>query len=288
MDAPNLLFGGKTIVLGGDFRQTLPVKKGAAKEELIVASITESHLWWHFKICTLKENMRLLRSDLTTEERRRSEAFAKWLLDVDNGEIGELDEEDAYDSSWITIPPGYLVAADETWLSHLIDFIYDDTTLRTPTAKTLQEKAIVCPKNKTANVVNAKFLSDIEGPSKTYLSNDQAIPIGKETSETEPLYPMEYLNIITFPGFLPYELELKVGSPIMLLRNVNLSGGLCNSTRMIVRTLMSKLIEAQIITGRRVGDKVFIHRIPLTPKIPNFHSPSSPHSFRLNFVTQRR
>nr|GFD07785.1 DNA helicase [Tanacetum cinerariifolium] len=68
MDAPNLLFRGKTIVLGGDFRKTLQVKKGAAKEELIAASIAESHLWWHFKICTLKENMRLLRSDLTTEK----------------------------------------------------------------------------------------------------------------------------------------------------------------------------------------------------------------------------
>ncbi|GKE51239.1 DNA helicase, partial [Tanacetum coccineum] len=54
MDAPNILFRGKTIVLGGDFRQTLPVKKGAGKEELIAASIDESYLWCHFKICTLK------------------------------------------------------------------------------------------------------------------------------------------------------------------------------------------------------------------------------------------
>ncbi|GKB66747.1 DNA helicase [Tanacetum coccineum] len=158
-----------------------------------------------------------------------------------NDEIGEPDEEDAHDSSWITIPPGYLVTADETWLSQLIDFIYDDTTLRKPTAETF----------------------------KTYLSNDQAILMGKETSEIELLYPMEYLNTITFPGFLPYELELKAGSPIMLLRNVNLSGGLCNGTRMIVRTLMSKLIEAQIIRSRRVGEKVFLHRIPLTHKDPN-------------------
>ncbi|GJX95631.1 DNA helicase [Tanacetum coccineum] len=269
MDAPNLLFGGKKILLGGDFRQTLFVKKGATKEELIAASIAESHLWWYFKICTLKKNMRLLRYDLTTEKRQRSEAFAKCLLDVGNGEIGEPDEVDARDSSWITILPGYLVTANETGLSQLIDFIYDDTTLRTPTAETLQEKAIVCPKNETPDIVNAKILSDIEGPSKTYLINDQAIPMGKETSETELLYPMKYLNTITFPRFPPHELELKVGSPIMLLRNVNLSGGLCNGTRMIVKTLMSKLIEAQIITGRRVGKKVFIHRIPLTYKDPN-------------------
>ncbi|GJW01097.1 DNA helicase [Tanacetum coccineum] len=268
MDAPNVLFGGKTIVLGGDFRQTLPVKKGAGKEELIAASIAESYLWCHFRICTLKENMRLQRFGLTSEERKRSETFAKWLLDVGDGKIGEPEEEDQ-DSSWITIPPEYSVDYDETGLSKLINFIYDDTTLKTPTAGSLQEKAIVCPKNATADDVNAKILSNIEGQSKIYLSNDEAIPMGGITSETELLYPTEYLNTITFPGFPPHELELKVGSPIMLLRNVNLSGGLCNGTRMIVRCLMSKLIEAQIITGTRVGEKVFIHRIPLTHKDPN-------------------
>ncbi|GJR46961.1 DNA helicase [Tanacetum coccineum] len=244
MNAPNVVFGGKTIVLGGDFRQTLPVKKGASKEELIAASIAESHLWPHFKVCTLKENMRLLRSGLTAEEKRRSEQFAKWLLDVGNGEIGEPDAENEQDSSWVTIPPEYTVTADEAGMSELIDFIYDDTTLKAPTAGSLQEKAIVCPKNATADVVNAKILSGIEGQSRTYLSNDEAISLGGETSETDLLYPIEYLNTMTFPGLPPHELELKVGSPIMILRNVNLSGGLCNGTRMIVRSLMSKLIEA--------------------------------------------
>ncbi|GKD30654.1 DNA helicase, partial [Tanacetum coccineum] len=110
-----------------------------------------------------------------------------------------------------------------TWSSQLIDFIYDDKNLKTPTARALQEKAIVFPKKKTADVVNAKILSDIEGQSRTYLSNDVAIPMGKETSETELLYPMEYLNTITFPGFPPHELELKVGSLITLLQNLNLS-----------------------------------------------------------------
>ncbi|GJY37893.1 DNA helicase [Tanacetum coccineum] len=65
----------------------------------------------------------------------------------------------------------------------------------------------------------------------------KAIPAGRDTSKIEMLYPPEYLNTIKFPGFSPHELYLKVGSPMMLLRNVNLSGGLCNGTRMIVRSL---------------------------------------------------
>ncbi|GJV57230.1 integrase, catalytic region, zinc finger, CCHC-type containing protein [Tanacetum coccineum] len=80
--------------------------------------------------------------------------------------------------------------------------------------------------------------------------------MGGETSETELLYLTEYLNTIIFPGFLPHELELKVGSPIMLLRNVNLAGGLCNDTRMIVRCLMSKLprnMSQHTIAALRIG-----------------------------------
>nr|GFC40407.1 DNA helicase [Tanacetum cinerariifolium] len=70
MSAPEIVFGGKTIILGGDFRQTLPVKKGAAKEELIYASIANSYLWPHFKVYMLRENMRLLRSDRSDEQQK--------------------------------------------------------------------------------------------------------------------------------------------------------------------------------------------------------------------------
>ncbi|GJU73233.1 DNA helicase [Tanacetum coccineum] len=103
------------------------IKKGASKEELIAASIAKSHLWPYFKVCTLKENLWLLRSGLKSEQQRRSEQFSKWLLDVGNGEIGEPDAENEQDSSWVTIPPEYTVTTDEAGMSELIDFIYDDT-----------------------------------------------------------------------------------------------------------------------------------------------------------------
>jgi ATP-dependent DNA helicase PIF1 len=56
----------------------------------------------------------------------------------------------------------------------------------------------------------------------------------------------------------PGELKLKVGVPIILLRNLNPSEGLCNGTRLIVRDLQSKVIDAEIITGAHIGKRVFI------------------------------
>ena len=38
-------FGGKTVVLGGDFRQILPVIAKGRREQIVEASITKSSLW---------------------------------------------------------------------------------------------------------------------------------------------------------------------------------------------------------------------------------------------------
>jgi ATP-dependent DNA helicase PIF1 len=43
----SLPFGGKTVVLGGDFRQTLPVIEGGSRNEIIDASLIASPLWRH-------------------------------------------------------------------------------------------------------------------------------------------------------------------------------------------------------------------------------------------------
>lgn len=51
----------------------------------------------------------------------------------------------------------------------------------------------------------------------------------------------------------------------MLLRNMDPKGGLCNGTRLQVTQLADHVIEAKIITGDRVGDKVLIPKIRISP-----------------------
>lgn len=226
LDAPDILFGGKTIFLGGDFRQTLPVIKGAPKMEIIASSIASSHLWSQFRLMTLKENMRLFRSGLSLEEQSLAHSFASWLLDIGDGKIGEIDEEDNRDTTWVEIPERYCIEDDTEGLNKLIDFIYDKQTLQTPSAITLQQKAIVYPKNETADIINSQVLEMVEGDVTTYASYDTAIPVTGSGAETDMLYPAEYLNTFKIAGFPPHELQLKVGAPVMLLRNVSLAGGL--------------------------------------------------------------
>ena len=71
-DRPFHLFGGKTVMLCVEFRQTLPVKKKKKKvstNEIIASCVSESFLWPHFRIFFLKENMRLQRDIFNDDER---------------------------------------------------------------------------------------------------------------------------------------------------------------------------------------------------------------------------
>jgi len=52
----NQPFGGKSILLGGDFRQILPVIPRGTREEIIHAYFSSSPLWHKFKLFTLNEN----------------------------------------------------------------------------------------------------------------------------------------------------------------------------------------------------------------------------------------
>ena len=62
----------------------------------------------------------------------------------------------------------------------------------------------------------------------------------------------------------PHDLTLKVGVPIILLRNIN-PPQLCNGTRHSVKKLMNNIIEATILNGKFKGTDVLLPRIPMIP-----------------------
>ncbi|XP_052119057.1 replication protein A 70 kDa DNA-binding subunit B-like [Arachis duranensis] len=67
---------------------------------------------------------------------------------------------------------------------------------------------------------------------------------------------VEFLNQIKCSGLPNHSLKLKKGVPVILLRNIDAAGGLCNGTRLIVHSLGRNVITADIVSGSNVGDRV--------------------------------
>lgn len=54
----NAPFDGKIMIMGGDFRQVLPVIEKESRGQMILACIIKSQLWATIKILHLRQNMR--------------------------------------------------------------------------------------------------------------------------------------------------------------------------------------------------------------------------------------
>jgi len=97
------------------------------------------------------------------------------------------------------------------------------------------------------------------------------VQIVYQNAQIHIMMPIFYILLNTLihsnaNNFSSHKLLLKIGVPIMLLRNLNQSLGLCNGTRLIVTNLRDNVIEAVIITGTHTGHKTCIPRINLTTK----------------------
>ncbi|XP_027065877.1 uncharacterized protein [Coffea arabica] len=217
------IFGGKVIVLGGDFRQTLPVVRKGSQPETIAVSLINSPIWPALEKLELTQNMRA----------RFDPSFTDYLLRVGDG------TDQTEDDSLIHLPSSILVSngSQNASLHDLIDVVYPHIHYRSENPALPLNRAILTTKNHFVDEVNDILIDK---------------------------FP-DFLNSLSPSGLPPYKLILKPGVPVILLRNLDPTEGLCNGTRLICKSLSKYVIHAQIAVGDFAGKDVFIHRIPLQP-----------------------
>ncbi|KAL0286705.1 UNVERIFIED_CONTAM: hypothetical protein Scaly_2785700 [Sesamum calycinum] len=130
----DLPFGGKVMILGGDFRQVLPVVINGTKSQIIKASIVESSLWSSVKVLNLSENMRA----------QHDPHFSDFLLRVGN------EDEPTIENDMIRIP--------DSMAMHWEDY--------------MENRAIITPLNDDVNKLNEKAINALPGEEVTYYSFD--------------------------------------------------------------------------------------------------------------------
>jgi ATP-dependent DNA helicase PIF1 len=78
--------------------------------------------------------------------------------------------------------------------------------------------------------------------------------------------PKECLNKLSISGSLQHSILLKVGMPVVVMRNLYMKQGVCNGTQLLVLSIGKGFLMGQLISGPKFGSVVMIPKIKIHNK----------------------
>ncbi|XP_049371086.1 uncharacterized protein LOC125836036 [Solanum verrucosum] len=186
--------------------------------------------------------------------------FSNWILKVGDGSIeSSIDGIDK-----VLIPNDLLINEYTNPIASIVESTYPDFITNCNDIEYLQQRAILAP---TLDMVesNQYMITLNHNPEKSYLRSDKICRSDHTYSALEHVHTPEFLNNIKCSSVPNHSITSKVGVPMMLLRNIDQSAGLCNGIRLIVTKHGNQVIEAKVLSGQMIGQKMFIPRMTLTP-----------------------
>jgi ATP-dependent DNA helicase PIF1 len=245
LNKEDLPFGVKTVVFGGDFKQTLPVVRKGRRAQIINSSLRRSYLWDLMQRLRLERNMRS----------QKDPEFTDFLL-----HIGDVTKE-VNNEGEVLLPEDICIAytGNGKDIDALIDWVYPKLDDNKADSNYITSKAILTTKNDCVDMINIKMINKFQGYEKVYRSFDEAV------DDPNNYYPSKFLNTLMPNGLPPHVLKLKKNCPIILLHNIDPANGLCNGTRLVVCHFQKNVNDAEIVLGQHAGKRVFLPMIPLCP-----------------------
>ena len=231
------VFGGKIIVLAGDFRQCLPVVPGANRPGIISHCINQSHLWSHFQVHKLSVNMRVNASgDQQLQE------FDKWTLKIGNGDFDSIEVPETMLETTIIANSKNNSSSEGIAMRDFCQKIFPDIADNISVPGWLNGRSILAPTNKEVNSLNEMMNEWLPGDGDKFRSSDTL-----DNNDDLLRFNSEYLNTLNPNGFPQHILNLKKGMPLMLLRNLNPRQGLCNGTRLMRTLSMARFCSVALL-----------------------------------------
>ena len=259
LNQPNRPFGGITVLFSGDFRQTLPVIQHGSRELIVPSTLTHSNLWPIMAVHYLHQNMCLGQDP-------ESDDWAQQLL-----HIGVTDGD--------IVLPQHMHCGDT--MDSLIQALYSQLLAQNQNLpdRYFLDRTILCPRNDQVHEINTSILDSVAPQEKTtYLSADTI-----SDAEYEYIQP-EVLHTINPSGFPLHKLELKIGAPLMLLRNLDPLQGLCNCTRLRLLRSTQRVLECRVLTENGDGNVVLIPRMALDSGLEDSPVPFRRFQFPVHLV----
>ncbi|KAG4970450.1 hypothetical protein AAZX31_13G114500 [Glycine max] len=196
--------------------------------------------------------------------------FSDWLVDIGDDKLGEPNDG----CGEITFPNEFLIKDFNDPIQAIVEATYLDLLQNYSNRDFLQKKVILASTKNVVDNINDYVLYLISNEEKEYCSADSVDKSDELLNPTFGVLTPEFLNSLKTSEIPNHKLKIKVDTPIILLRNLDKTNGLCNETRLIVTRLGSNVIEAEIITRPNIGHKTYI-------PIMNMSHSDSPWPFKL-------
>ncbi|XP_071035290.1 uncharacterized protein [Parasteatoda tepidariorum] len=152
------------------------------------------------------------------------ESYLWRSVNIGNGKI-QLYE----DTQYIRLPQNFCNTVPSK--EELIKSIFPDLPHDYINNAWLRERAILAAKNLDVDAINFKVQQSLPGSEITFKSIDTVVDPDEVVN-----YLADFLNSLDLPGMPPHNFRLKIGSPIILLRNLN-APKLCNGTRQAIKKI---------------------------------------------------
>jgi ATP-dependent exoDNAse (exonuclease V) alpha subunit len=225
------------------------------------ASIRSSPLWQKIRVLAL---MRTIRLAVGTNGKMSpvNTTFAATLLKIGEGkfqknDFGMLNLKGVPHTNFERPADGEKI---------LIDFVYAELLQKANSTTEensdyLNERCILVPLSRDVRALNKKITRKLPGKLILSKSIDLPDPKGIDT------LPEECLNKLSISGLPEHLIYLKVGMPVVVMRNLYIKQGVCNGSRMVVLSIGAGFLMGKLISGPKSGTVVLIPKIKIHNKI---------------------
>jgi len=192
------------------------------------------------KFLHLRQNIHLGHSEADNQH-------AQWLLEIGAGSTMD-------DSEMIQVSQPMVCAN----INALINRIYPGIgNTRPQDDQYFLDCIILCPRNDEMHDINEAILQQFNPNAEVHML--RSMDSVSEEDGMHHAYPAEFPQQLNAGGLPSALLCLKVGSPVILLRNLDPGEGLCNGIRMMVLNMRRMVLQYRIISkDRRFRDKVVL------------------------------
>ena len=199
-------FGGKVILVSGDFCQLLPVIEKASRAKIVNHMLKNSAILWDDKVIKLRlrHNMQVKKEmDKCPHDKvcmKNSNIMSNFYLILER-ESSLPMQVDGY--NLIEIPSSMCQPSND----EVIEKVFDDFQSHIGDAEYFQGRVLLAITNKIVDEVNDEMMERIPGDLHTFHSIDTVGDVDNST-----MFPTEFLNSLNLSCLPEHTLKLKINT----------------------------------------------------------------------------